>query len=67
MYVKSFINCPLNIRLIVSGEAIAGIVVGVLAAVGIAAGAYTYRKNKKTLDDSLLKNQSDHSFEEVTL
>ena len=49
----------------VSGGAIAGIVIGVLAAVGICIGFYTHQKNKKKAQESLLKNQSDHGFEEV--
>jgi hypothetical protein len=48
----------------VSGGAIAGIVIGVLAAVGIAVGAYMHTKNRAKDSASLLKNGSDHGFED---
>lgn len=38
--------------------------IGVLAAVGIAIGAYQHQKNKAKAKEELLKNVSEHGFEE---
>ena len=39
--------------------------IGVLAAVGIAVGAYQHMKNKKKREQEALKNkESDHGFED---
>jgi len=47
-----------------SSGAIASTIIGVLAAVGIAVGAYQYVRNKSRESASLLKNQTDHGFED---
>ena len=49
-----------------NGGAVAGIIIGVLAAVGIVVGFYQHQKNKAKAKESLLKNQSDHGFEDET-
>jgi len=57
-------KAPVKAASSVNGGAIAGLVIGVLAAVGIAVGAYMHFKNKSRAANSLLKNQSDHGFED---
>lgn len=46
-----------------SSGAIAGIIIGVLAAVGLGVGIYMHTRNKAK-DSSLLKNTSEHGFDE---
>lgn len=47
-----------------AGGAVAGIIIGVLAGVGLAVGGYMHMKNKaKEANATLLKNQSDHGFD----
>ena len=48
-----------------SGGAIAGIVIGVLVLCAIGVGVRTHLNNKKKNSASLLKNLSEHGFEEV--
>jgi hypothetical protein len=44
---------------------IAGVVIGVLAAVGIAVGAWIhFKKSAQQANSVLLKNQSDNGFED---
>lgn len=49
-----------------AGGAVAGVIIGVLAGVGIMVGGYMHMKKKAqaATQGSLLKNQSDHGFDE---
>ena len=48
----------------VNGGAVAGIVIGLLAVLGISVGAYMHFKNRHHDGASLLKNMSEHGFED---
>ena len=48
----------------VNGGAVAGIVIGLLAILGISVGAYMHFKNRHHDGASLLKNMSEHGFED---
>ncbi len=50
-----------------SSGAIAGIIIAVLAAVGLAVGIYMHTRNKAREAASLLKNTSDHGFDDDNL
>lgn len=50
-----------------SSGAIAGIIIAVLAAVGLAVGIYMHTRNKAREAASLLKNTSDHGFDDENL
>ncbi len=50
-----------------SSGAVAGIVIGILAAVGLAVGIYMHVRNKSQHSATLLKNTSDHGFDDDNL
>ena len=64
-FTHSHTSPLLSIPPALSGGAIAGIVIGVLVLCAIGVGVRTHLNNKKKNSSSLLKNLSEHGFEEV--